>query len=63
MRERLIAAATDADWNLPDKEAGEIVDAILTELRTPDAAMREVCTFEVAEVTFPAMIDAARAKP
>lgn len=41
---------------------GDVVDAILAELREPSVEMRHVCTFEVAETVFPAMIDAARAK-
>lgn len=44
----------------PAHQTGAAIDAILAELRTPSIEMRHVTSFEVAEVDWPAMIDAVR---
>lgn len=37
--------------------------AAIAAIREPNLAMRKVCTFEEAEITWPAMIDAALSSP
>lgn len=37
--------------------------AVIAAMREPSLAIRKVCSFEAAEITWPAMIDAALAHP
>lgn len=46
-------------WMRREKEARAAIEA----MKEPNLAMRKVCSFEAAEVTWPAMIDAALSSP
>lgn len=64
MRERMATAAATAWANFKHETPDlwlAVADAVLAEMERPSIEMRKVCSFETAEVEYPAMIRAARA--
>lgn len=53
------ARENGADSPVDYGDAEQIVKAVLRSMKTPSLAMRKVSSFEVAEIDYPAMIDAA----
>lgn len=56
---RAILAKVPIGYGMRKDEAREYARAAIEAMREPTLAMRKVCDFECAEVTWPKLIDAA----